>query len=188
MCVKSPPGVIVSTVKSPSGALPYPIPPDHRGLQVAASVLRDFYGKEPYRIRMGGTLPPKPSVLLLDEPLAGLGGLEIKGVLGGVGKHLGRQTILIVEHKISKVEDFSERLTVLYEARIMAEQTLARERALIQFTPSLDRRAWSSCDSIVEATFSCKAFPGVRANMHPPPPEPVSLAPSAPAPRHRSIK
>jgi len=49
-------GVKVATFKSESGALPYLIPPDHRGLQVAASVLRDLYGKEPHRIRTGGTV------------------------------------------------------------------------------------------------------------------------------------
>jgi acetylornithine deacetylase/succinyl-diaminopimelate desuccinylase-like protein len=53
----APQGVKVTTVKLESGAIPYLIPPDHRGLQVAASVLKDLYGKEPYWIRMGGTIP-----------------------------------------------------------------------------------------------------------------------------------
>ncbi len=44
-------------VASPNGAAPYLIPPDHPALAVAASVLKDLYGKEPYRIRMGGTIP-----------------------------------------------------------------------------------------------------------------------------------
>ncbi len=45
------------TVKSKNGAIPYLIPPEHRGLQVAGSVLKDLYGREPCRIRMGGTIP-----------------------------------------------------------------------------------------------------------------------------------
>ena len=53
----APRGVKVTAPKSKSGAIPYLIPPDHQGLQVAASVLKDLYGKEPYRIRMGGTIP-----------------------------------------------------------------------------------------------------------------------------------
>jgi len=52
----APRGVKVAVVKSQSGAIPYLIPPDHRGLRVAASVLKDLYGKEPYRIRTGGTI------------------------------------------------------------------------------------------------------------------------------------
>jgi acetylornithine deacetylase/succinyl-diaminopimelate desuccinylase-like protein len=53
----APPGATVTTVKSKSGALPYLIPSDHRGLKVAASVFKDLYGKDPYRIRMGGSIP-----------------------------------------------------------------------------------------------------------------------------------
>ena len=53
----APPGVKVMAVASPNGAAPYLIPPDHPALAVAASVLKDLYGKEPYRIRMGGTIP-----------------------------------------------------------------------------------------------------------------------------------
>jgi ABC-type branched-subunit amino acid transport system ATPase component len=60
-------------------------------------------------------------VLLLDEPLAGLSELEIKSVLGVLRRHVGRQTILIVEHKISQVEDFLERLTVMHEGKIIAD-------------------------------------------------------------------
>ena len=53
----SPPEVRVTATKSESGAAPYLIPPDHAGLRVAYSVLKDLYGKEPYRVRMGGTIP-----------------------------------------------------------------------------------------------------------------------------------
>ena len=53
----APPGVKVKTAKSESGAAPYLIPPDHGGLRVAYSVLKDLYGKEPYWIRMGGSIP-----------------------------------------------------------------------------------------------------------------------------------
>jgi acetylornithine deacetylase/succinyl-diaminopimelate desuccinylase-like protein len=53
----APPGVKVTTAKSESGAAPYLIPPDHAGLRVAYSVLKDLYGKEPYWVRMGGTIP-----------------------------------------------------------------------------------------------------------------------------------
>jgi acetylornithine deacetylase/succinyl-diaminopimelate desuccinylase-like protein len=53
----APPGVKVSIGKRGSGSFPYLIPPDHRGLKIAASVLKDVYGKEPYRIRSGGTIP-----------------------------------------------------------------------------------------------------------------------------------
>jgi len=76
---------------------------------------------EKRRLEIAMAILAEPEVLLLDEPLAGLGESEIKGVLGVLRKHIGRQTILIVEHKISQVEDFLERLTVMHEGRVIAD-------------------------------------------------------------------
>jgi branched-chain amino acid transport system ATP-binding protein len=76
---------------------------------------------EKRRLEIAMSILAEPKVLLLDEPLAGLAESEIKGVLGVLRKHVGRQTILIVEHKISQVEDFLERLTVMHEGRIIAD-------------------------------------------------------------------
>ena len=67
----------------------------------------------------------EPRMLLLDEPLAGLSESEIKRVLVVLGMHVGRQTILIVEHKISQVADFLERLTVMHEGKIIADGSYA---------------------------------------------------------------
>ena len=63
----------------------------------------------------------EPEVLLLDEPLAGLSESEIKGILDVLARRVGKQTILIVEHKISQVKDFVQRLTVMHEGRIIAD-------------------------------------------------------------------
>jgi acetylornithine deacetylase/succinyl-diaminopimelate desuccinylase-like protein len=53
----APPGVKVTLGTRNSGSFPYLIPPHHRGLGIAASVLKDLYRKEPYKIRSGGTIP-----------------------------------------------------------------------------------------------------------------------------------
>jgi acetylornithine deacetylase/succinyl-diaminopimelate desuccinylase-like protein len=53
----APRGVKVTTAKLANQAHPYLIPQEHPGLQAAASVLKEIYGKEPYRIRMGGSIP-----------------------------------------------------------------------------------------------------------------------------------
>jgi len=84
---------------------------------------------EKRRLEIAMAVLVEPKVLLLDEPLAGLSESEIKSVLTVLRQRIGRQTILIVEHKISHVEDFLERLTVMHEGRIIAdggyEETLA---------------------------------------------------------------
>ncbi|THD58020.1 MAG: ATP-binding cassette domain-containing protein [Bradyrhizobium sp.] len=76
---------------------------------------------EKRRMEIAMAVIAKPEVLLLDEPLAGLAEPEIKGVLDVLRKQVGKQTILIVEHKISHVKDFLERLIVMHEGRIIAD-------------------------------------------------------------------
>jgi acetylornithine deacetylase/succinyl-diaminopimelate desuccinylase-like protein len=53
----APPGVQVTVRKFPQGAMPYEMPVDHPGNVAAAAVLRRLYGKEPYFVRLGGSLP-----------------------------------------------------------------------------------------------------------------------------------
>jgi len=76
---------------------------------------------EKRRLEIAMAVLVEPRVLLLDEPLAGLAESEIREVLGVLRKHIGKQTLLIVEHKISQVADFLERLTVMHEGRIIAD-------------------------------------------------------------------
>lgn len=76
---------------------------------------------EKRRLEIAMAVLVEPKVLLLDEPLAGLAESEIRGILEVLGRHIGRQTILIVEHKISHVKNFLRRLTVMHEGRVIAD-------------------------------------------------------------------
>lgn len=76
---------------------------------------------EKRRLEIAMTLLAEPRVLLLDEPLAGLAESEIQSLLDILRRQAGKQTILIVEHKLSHVKDFLHRLTVMHEGRIIAE-------------------------------------------------------------------
>jgi branched-chain amino acid transport system permease protein len=80
------------------------------------------YG-EKRRLELGLALACRPSVLLLDEPLAGLSPAEREGA-----KHLIRnlnkgRTIILVEHDMDAVFALAERITVLHEGRKLAEGT-----------------------------------------------------------------
>jgi acetylornithine deacetylase/succinyl-diaminopimelate desuccinylase-like protein len=53
----SPPEVQITVRRGNSGAFPYLVPSDQQGMRIATSVLTELYDKEPYQIRMGGTIP-----------------------------------------------------------------------------------------------------------------------------------
>jgi len=76
---------------------------------------------EKRRLEIAMAILAEPEVLLLDEPLAGLSESETQGLLAVLRRRVGEQTILIVEHKLSHVEGFLQRLTVMHEGRIIAD-------------------------------------------------------------------
>ena len=88
---------------------------------VADRLVKNLSLGEKRRLEIAMAVLVEPEILMLDEPLAGLAESEIRAVLDVLRKHIGRQTILIVEHKISHVEDFLERLIVMHEGRVIAE-------------------------------------------------------------------
>jgi branched-chain amino acid transport system ATP-binding protein len=88
---------------------------------VAERLVRHLSLGEKRRLEIAMAVLAEPKVLLLDEPLAGLAESEIRSVLEVLRQRAGKQTILIVEHKISHVSDFLQRLTVMHEGKIIAD-------------------------------------------------------------------
>jgi branched-chain amino acid transport system permease protein len=80
------------------------------------------YG-EKRRLELGLALTSRPSVLLLDEPLAGLSPTEREGVKQLIRKLSKGRTIILVEHDMDAVFELAERITVLHEGRKLAEGT-----------------------------------------------------------------
>jgi ABC-type branched-subunit amino acid transport system ATPase component len=66
-------------------------------------------------------LAPGPSVLLLDEPAAGLVGAEVEA-LAGVLRRLrdAGHAVVLVEHNINLVMAVADRVTVLDRGRVIA--------------------------------------------------------------------
>jgi branched-chain amino acid transport system ATP-binding protein len=72
------------------------------------------------RLEIAMAFIANPIVLALDEPFAGLGDLEIDEVIRVFRKYNHQKTIMIVEHKISKLIDIVDRLAVMHEGKIIA--------------------------------------------------------------------
>ena len=72
-------------------------------------------------LEIATTLALEPRVLLLDEPMAGMGHEDIDHTAALIRKVSANRTILMVEHNLSVVSDLSDKITVLRRGEILAE-------------------------------------------------------------------
>ncbi len=78
------------------------------------------YG-EKRRLEIGMALATGPNVLLLDEPLAGMSPAERVSTRTLI-REIGRdRTLVVVEHDMDAIFELAERITVLYDGRLLAE-------------------------------------------------------------------
>ncbi|MFC3061512.1 ABC transporter ATP-binding protein [Paenirhodobacter populi] len=76
-------------------------------------------------LEIATTLALDPQVLLLDEPLAGMG-LEDVRMVAGIIRELGKtRAVLMVEHNLSVVADICDHITVLQRGEIIASGSYA---------------------------------------------------------------
>ena len=78
------------------------------------------YGRK-RALEIATTLALDPVMLLLDEPMAGLGHEDIGLISALIRKLAADRTVLMVEHNLSVVADLSDVITVLTRGRILAE-------------------------------------------------------------------
>ncbi len=78
------------------------------------------YG-EKRMLEIAMALSLKPKALLLDEPLAGLSDVEINEVLTLINDLRDHLTLVIIEHKISRLVGLVGRLSVMHQGRIIAD-------------------------------------------------------------------
>jgi len=78
------------------------------------------YG-EKRRLEIGMALATGPNVLLLDEPLAGMSPAErisTRALIREIGRD---RTLVVVEHDMDAIFELAEKITVLYEGRLLAQ-------------------------------------------------------------------
>lgn len=78
------------------------------------------YGRK-RALELATTLAVEPEMLLLDEPMAGMGHEDIDRVAALIQRVSQNRTILMVEHNLQVVANLSHRITVLTRGRVLAE-------------------------------------------------------------------
>ncbi|HZL59414.1 MAG TPA: branched-chain amino acid ABC transporter ATP-binding protein/permease [Stellaceae bacterium] len=82
------------------------------------------YG-EKRRIEIGLALASSPSLLLLDEPLAGMSPRERAETVTLLKNIRRGRTLVVVDHDMDAIFELAERITVLHEGAVLAEGTPA---------------------------------------------------------------
>ena len=86
------------------------------------------YGRK-RALEIATTLALDPQMLLLDEPMAGMGSEDIQRISDLIRQVAKNRTILMVEHNLSVVASLSDRITVLARGEVLAEGTYAEVSA-----------------------------------------------------------
>ena len=111
---------------------------DERAAQLIADVnLTEFshtlagelaYGRK-RALEIATTLALEPEVLLLDEPMAGIGREDLPRIIDLVRQVAKGRTVVMVEHNLSVVANLCDRVTVLQRGEIIAEGSYAEVSA-----------------------------------------------------------
>lgn len=78
------------------------------------------YGRK-RALEIATTLALDPQMLLLDEPMAGMGAEDIARTSALIKRVARDRTVLMVEHNLSVVADLSDTITVLARGEVLAE-------------------------------------------------------------------
>ena len=82
------------------------------------------YGRK-RALEIATTLALDPEMMLLDEPMAGMGHEDIDRIAALIKRISANHTILMVEHNLNVVANLSDVITVLTRGRVLAEGNYA---------------------------------------------------------------
>ncbi|HCY63615.1 MAG TPA: ABC transporter ATP-binding protein [Oxalobacteraceae bacterium] len=74
-------------------------------------------------LELGLTLLPNPRILLLDEPLAGIGHHEIEAATRLIQSASAGRTVLLIEHNMDVIMSLSEQIVVMSNGSVIAQGT-----------------------------------------------------------------
>ncbi|MGV8891888.1 MAG: ABC transporter ATP-binding protein [Burkholderiaceae bacterium] len=80
-------------------------------------------------LELGLTVLPGPRILLLDEPLAGIGHHEIENATRLIQAASAGRTVLLIEHNMDVIMSLSEQIVVMSNGRVIAQGTPEQVKA-----------------------------------------------------------
>jgi branched-chain amino acid transport system ATP-binding protein len=80
-------------------------------------------------LEVGLALATRPKLVLLDEPMAGMGPEESARMISLIGRVRAKVTVLLVEHDMDAVFRLADRITVMVNGRVIATGSPAQIRA-----------------------------------------------------------
>jgi len=80
-------------------------------------------------LELGLTVLPQPRILLLDEPLAGIGHHEIEQATRLIQAASAGRTVLLIEHNMDVIMALSEQIVVMSNGRVIATGTPQQVKA-----------------------------------------------------------
>ena len=98
---------------------------EDRASRIAANVSHG----EQRQLEVAMALAMKPRMLLLDEPMAGMGKEESAMMVDILSRLRGEMTILLVEHDMDAVFSLADRLSVMVNGHVIATDTVENIRA-----------------------------------------------------------
>src|SRR4029453_10537647 len=114
--------------RAPGGAVLDEVGLAHRADDPAASLSHG----EQRQLEVAMALACDPRMLLLDEPMAGMGPEESARMVNLLLALRGRRTMLLIEHDMDAVFALADRITVLVYGRAIATGTPAEIRANVE--------------------------------------------------------
>ena len=92
------------------------------GARLAVSAAALAHGEQ-RQLELGLALATRPRLLLLDEPMAGMGPEESERMVALIGSLRGEYTVLLVEHDMDAVFRLATRISTLVAGRVIACDT-----------------------------------------------------------------
>ena len=84
---------------------------------------------EQRQLEIAMCLATRPRVLLMDEPLAGMGPQEAQGIIALIQRLTSGHAIMLIEHDMDAVFAVAQRLTVMVNGEVIASDTPQAVRA-----------------------------------------------------------